>query len=71
MNYSNSQRAGVILYLTTLIFDAYNVNVAIYFSLSRDVRGVSAHSFIYGGAGGHRIQQDTAFSFFAGRDIIF
>ena len=25
MNYSNSQRAGVILYLTALIFGAYNI----------------------------------------------
>ncbi len=28
MNYSNSQRAGVILYLTALIFGAYEVSQA-------------------------------------------
>ncbi|WP_277239320.1 hypothetical protein, partial [Merdimonas faecis] len=26
VNYSNSQRAGVILYLTALIFGAYNIS---------------------------------------------
>ena len=28
MNYSNSQRAGVILYLTALLFGGYGVNVS-------------------------------------------
>ena len=39
MNYSNSQRAGVILYLTALIFGAYVISVSFITSDSYDYIG--------------------------------
>ena len=47
MNYSNSQRAGVILYLTALIFGAYHNYVGIHFCKEGRIEREIGNEFLY------------------------